>query len=893
MERSGKVLGRGAESPSQMPLFPRMMTTLRCLGSKARRTAASVVRPIASSVRRIPELLAFLYPVLRWGWGSVLLVVILGLASTWIWEGHSPPGLILSGEFIAAHLGPILVTMAYVVVVSCLALVGHRRKETQRRLRDAFAKCMSAQELSHADLGFRDAHAHESEHEGKQPDKRPFFGTYFPRKAVEDAEPADQEDGSLREYTEEDLEQLVRDSEGFLLIGPPFSGKTLTVCEILRRLTDYTVVTPDSSRAVPDEDTFRLLRAGKIVILLDDLLSLLSDYDLALFIRRTDNATQGRYAVVGTCRGGGDFASIATGLGNHVTLLCETLRRLRLRLMTNKQRFALAATAGTPLDANEVKNYPLPGNITMRKWIWAMRTRFANLESRGKNALRAMKLLYTSGVPVTCTRVQTVLREVFYPAFEDRETEEMLRNLWQQHCLLKEPSAEDVEDSIDFGFLDQVVSYEEGRDPADGRWETLVRAFEKGGDVEALLHLTVNQGRLWHLDRALKTADIVVRLDPGNAEGHFHRGYTLCRLHRLVEALEANDRALKIRPHFAQAYNNRAYILSSLDKLDSALEAVDRALALAPRFDDAHTNRAIVLARLGRFAEALEEFKTAIGLRESYYAYLCYGITLSRQDAFDDALGAYDEALRLRPEYPEAYMNRGITLSRRGHYEEALAAHEEAIRLRADYAEAHMNKGQTLANVGRLPEAVEALSKAIELQPDYALAYVNRARTLAKDNQLTKSLADCDCALALQSHNADAHQARGIALARLRRLEEACRALERSVSLRPYNAETYVNLGITLARLRRFENAMEAYDQAIELKPKYAQAYFEKARTLCHYSHAPTEMDRYGKAMNLLELAVTFDRAILAEIQRKREQAFGVLARHAVHGARFAALGSG
>ena len=124
---------------------------------------------------------------------------------------------------------------------------------------------------------------------------------------------------------------------------------------------------PDDSRPVPDAEIFALLKGRKVVILLDNLATLAqSNYNLELFVRRIAEGTRRRYGVAGTCREGGDFTAIAAGHGNHVTYFYEGLLKLRLRPMTNAQRVELAATAGIVLDPKDVRNYPLPGNITMR-----------------------------------------------------------------------------------------------------------------------------------------------------------------------------------------------------------------------------------------------------------------------------------------------------------------------------------------------------------------------------------------------------------------------------------------------------------------------------------------------------------------------------------------------
>jgi tetratricopeptide (TPR) repeat protein len=98
----------------------------------------------------------------------------------------------------------------------------------------------------------------------------------------------------------------------------------------------------------------------------------------------------------------------------------------------------------------------------------------------------------------------------------------------------------------------------------------------------------------------------------------------------------------------------------------------------------------------------------------------------------------------LQDRYPELvltagdYFKKGNALYYETSYQEALAAYDKAIELKPDYPEAWFNKGNTLAELKRPEEALAAYDKAIELKPDFPEAWFNKAclYSLNRDTKL-------------------------------------------------------------------------------------------------------------------------------------------------------------
>ena len=115
----------------------------------------------------------------------------------------------------------------------------------------------------------------------------------------------------------------------------------------------------------------------------------------------------------------------------------------------------------------------------------------------------------------------------------------------------------------------------------------------------------------------------------------------------------------------------------------------------------------------GRDAEALVAYKQAIQLDPQYvFAYYFKGNALNKLQRYEEALAAYDEAIRL-DQYVDAYVGRGNVLRALERYEEALAAYNEAIRLSPQVASAYDRKILVLEMLDKKQEADEARKKLL------------------------------------------------------------------------------------------------------------------------------------------------------------------------------------
>jgi Flp pilus assembly protein TadD len=171
------------------------------------------------------------------------------------------------------------------------------------------------------------------------------------------------------------------------------------------------------------------------------------------------------------------------------------------------------------------------------------------------------------------------------------------------------------------------------------------------------------------------------------------------------------ESALNVTGENALAQFNLAADLSNQGRLDEA---------------DLHYAEAIRIDPTLRTKELYVNAQYIIGTRI---------LNSRKQDKLDEAAAHLIEALRGKPDFPEAHNALGIVYLMQGKTETASAELSEAIRLNPKDAGAHNNLGTALGNQGRINEAIAEYTEALHLNPGLADARVNLGILKAKQDK--------------------------------------------------------------------------------------------------------------------------------------------------------------
>lgn len=201
-------------------------------------------------------------------------------------------------------------------------------------------------------------------------------------------------------------------------------------------------------------------------------------------------------------------------------------------------------------------------------------------------------------------------------------------------------------------------------------------------------------------------------------------------------------RVLDCNAAYANVYHMLGVIAGLRGASQRAVDLFRRALALNPRYSEARLNLAITLADMGAYEVAATEVD-ALQAREPGDADRPAPAVLGKLanahadlarryhalGMYAEAVGEYDKALGLCPDFPDLHTRRAASCRALRDYAGARASLARALELNPRYADAYVSLGLLHRQTGHPDEAIAAWERALALDPAHPLvrAYLAQA----------------------------------------------------------------------------------------------------------------------------------------------------------------------
>jgi eukaryotic-like serine/threonine-protein kinase len=389
------------------------------------------------------------------------------------------------------------------------------------------------------------------------------------------------------------------------------------------------------------------------------------------------------------------------------------------------------------------------------------------------------------------------------------------------------------------------------------------------------------------LDEALRYYTAAVALRPKSGVARFNLALALSDKGDFEAAIAAAREAIRLQPDYAGGYTGLAYALDHAGRRAEAIAALNEGTKIRAKDQ---FSRAVVFVDLGyllrddrQIDQAIAAFKEAIRIKpERDGSYDALGETLLQAGRLDEAIATYKEAIRMKPVLMRFYEQLAIVASRRPErFDEVLGILREAARRAPESASVHAHVSFALRKMGRFDESVSEAETAVRLRPDYSRAHqtlawarlgrgdwdgaisaYREAIRLGPENVVVRKAAYKELALALK--------AKGL-------LDDAIASYKDATRLTPEDAETHVELGFSLKALGKTDEAVAAFREAIRLKPDRDESYYALGETFFQAGRLDEAIATYKEAIRLKPALMSYYELLASVASRRPERLDEVL----------------
>lgn len=193
------------------------------------------------------------------------------------------------------------------------------------------------------------------------------------------------------------------------------------------------------------------------------------------------------------------------------------------------------------------------------------------------------------------------------------------------------------------------------------------------------------------------------------------------------------------------------------------------------------------------------------------------------------ASGQTEDALGDGDADPVKLFEQAQTAHARGHLERALAYYEEAIKVKPEFPEAEFQKGNVLALLGRSGDAESAFRRAIKQRKDWSLPYSALGILLARTNRDTEAETALRQALKLDSHDNPALRVLASIRLRMGDVKEALKLVQTATNDSNAPASTWLLRAMAERALVDRAAAKASLQRVLEMEPENIAALIERA----------------------------------------------------------------
>jgi tetratricopeptide (TPR) repeat protein len=237
---------------------------------------------------------------------------------------------------------------------------------------------------------------------------------------------------------------------------------------------------------------------------------------------------------------------------------------------------------------------------------------------------------------------------------------------------------------LEGAFSSRGIAYQEMQ-----RYEEAVADFTRTIELnpeaeEAFANRGIAYQLMKRYEEAVADLTRAIELNPESGKAFGSRGIAYQLMKRYEEAVADFTRTIELNPEFGEAFSSRGITYRLMERYEEAIADFTRAIELNPEAEEAFSSRGIAYRLMERYEEAIADFTRAIELNpESAKAFSSRGDTYRLMERYEEAVADFTRAIELNPE-SDCLDGWGLVLSYQGDYAEALEIYKQDLQKNLD-----------------------------------------------------------------------------------------------------------------------------------------------------------------------------------------------------------------
>jgi tetratricopeptide (TPR) repeat protein len=276
-----------------------------------------------------------------------------------------------------------------------------------------------------------------------------------------------------------------------------------------------------------------------------------------------------------------------------------------------------------------------------------------------------------------------------------------------------------------------------------------------------------------------------------------------------------------------QSYFQQARIASKRGEINNAITLYLLALEKSDGdYPEALLNLAILYKQNDNIQEAINAYQQAIKIKNNYAtAYFNLAYLYSEREEQEKAIFNYKKAIEFDSKSGKSWYNLSIIYEKKKEFELAIECLNNAIKADPTYLKALSSLGVLYAKLGNYEQAIETYKTLIFHYPNYSRGYYNLGLAYSKLDLYAEAIESYSKVIEIDPENIKAKTNIGVLYARIDNIDLAIKTFEDAIDMEVTNHELRYNLALQYEKANRLTDAIYQFSKAIQLKKDYIKAY--------------------------------------------------------------------